>query len=167
MATSLMFKQFDVFDPFNDYCPDFSQYGYDEESEQVIDADGNPYDTTITEQFVQSVEQGSDPTVTLRSLLEQEFQNSRREVTDPTDVMPQDAPVFKRVDSNSILFYDVSFAGPTLRSEQQCKTKELEGYIVLPARYCTAIRSRASNHSLPTPALFLREVDQTISAQFE
>nr|QRV61580.1 hypothetical protein [Circular ssDNA virus sp.] len=162
-----MSQDFDVFDPFSDYCPDFSQYGFDESSSQVLDPYGNPYDTTILPSFVQSVEQGSDPQVTLRSMLEQEFQSQRREVTDPTDVMPQDAPVFKRIDDNSVIFYDVSFAGPTLRSEQQCKTKDLQGFIILPARYCTTVRSRAGNHSHPTPALYLKEVDPSISAQFE
>lgn len=162
-----MSQDFDVFDPFSDYTPDFSQYGYDPSTSTVFDESGNPYATTILPNFVETVQQGADPQVTLRSMLEQEFQSQRREVTDPTDVMPQDATVFKRLDENSVLFHDVSFAGPTLRSEQQCKTKDLQGFLILPARYCTAIRSRASNHSLPTPALYIREVDPTISAQFE
>lgn len=162
-----MSQDFDVFDPFSDYCPDFSQYGFDEASSQVLDPSGNPYETQITGNFLQSVEQGSDPAVTLRSMLEQEYQTNRREVTDPTDVMPQDAPVFRRLDENSVLFHDVSFAGPTLRSEQQCKTRELQGFLILPARFCTAIRSRAGNHSLPTPALFVKEVDPSVSALFE
>lgn len=162
-----MSQDIDLFDPFGDFCPDFSEYGFDQATAQVVDPAGNPYETTITDNFIQSVEQGSDPAVTLRSMLEQEFQSNKREATDPTDVMPQDAPVFKRVDENSVLFHDVSFAGPTLRSEQQCKTRELEGFLILPARFCTAIRSRASNHSLPTPALYMKELDPSISALFE
>ncbi len=162
-----MSQDFDVFDPFCDFCPDFSEYGFDDTSSQVLDPCGNPYETGITQNYIQSVEQGSDPQITLRSMLEQEFQSRRREVSDPTDVMPQDAPVFRRIDDNSVYFYDVSFAGPTLRSEQQCKTKDLQGFVILPARYCTTIRSRAGNHSIPTPALYIREVDPSISAQFE
>lgn len=162
-----MSQDFDVFDPFSDYTPDFSQYGFEPSTQAVLDESGNPYETSIIPNFIETVQQGADPQVTLRSMLEQEFQSQRREVTDPTDVMPQDAAVFKRLDENSVLFHDVSFAGPTLRSEQQCKTKDLQGFLILPARYCTAIRSRASNHSLPTPALFIKEVDPTISAQFE
>lgn len=162
-----MSQDFDVFDPFSDFTPDFSQYGYESSTSTVFDEFGNPYETAILPSFEETVQQGADPQVTLQSMLEQEFQSKRREVTDPTDVMPQDAPVFKRLDENSVLFHDVSFAGPTLRSEQQCKTKDLQGFLILPARYCTAIRSRASNHSLPTPALYIKEVDPMISAQFE
>lgn len=162
-----MSQDFDVFDPFSDFTPDFSQYGYDPSTSTVLSPTGEPYETGIIPAFEESVQQGADPQVTLRAMLEQEFQSQKREITDPTDVMPQDAPVFRRLDENSVLFHDVSFAGPTLRSEQQCKTKELQGFLILPARYCTAIRSRAGNHSIPTPALFIKEVDHSISAQFE
>lgn len=162
-----MSQDFDVFDPFSDFTPDFSQYGYDPSTSTVLSPTGETYETGIIPAFEESVQQGADPQVTLRSMLEQEFQSQKREITDPTDVMPQDAPVFRRLDENSVLFHDVSFAGPTLRSEQQCKTKELQGFLILPARYCTAIRSRSGNHSIPTPALFIKEVDPSISAQFE
>lgn len=165
-----MCSDFDMpefFDPFQDYVPDFSEHYFDFESDQIIDGNsGFPYDDPDVQNACKSlVASGTDPNPTLRQLLEAHFEKNRPPVSDATDLMP--AKIYERR-GDSIYFPDAAFCGPTLRSEQSVsKTRDLEGFLVLPARYCTAIRSRRSNHDTPTPVLYLKSVDSEISALFE
>ena len=153
-----------IFDPFGDYCPDFSNYEYDIDSQQILDGQGHVYNSSIIPTLQAIVDQGEDPQPSLKQLLEAEFENSKPAPQDPTDIMP--TYTHKKL-GDYIYFPDCSFAGPHLRSEQECKTKELGGYLILPAKYCTRIRSRQANHNVPTPVLYVPQICAEIDEIFE
>ena len=98
--------------------------------------------------------------------MEAEFQKTREEVSDPVDIVPDS--IFQIVD-DGIYFKDSAFVSATLTSLQQCRRKDVQGYIIMPARYCSRIRSRAANHNVPTPVFFITEenVPEAIRAKFD
>lgn len=150
----------DVFDPFSEYVPDFSEYCYDPSSQTIYDGEGQPYETQVTTVCNTMYQCDQDPNSSLKQLLSQDYESHRPEVTDPTDTMPKDNPIYNRINEEAIFFHDVAFAAPVLRSEQQCKTAELKGYIIVPASSATAIRSRASNHNKTVSALYIKDIGE-------
>ena len=155
-----------IFDPFGDWSPDFSDYTFSYEDQKIYSPTGEPYDSQLISTCSQMWESGTDPNLSLKQLLESEFAASKPDVTDPTDVMPDRA--FETT-TDFTFFEDASFAGPILRSVQNSKTKDLTGYFILPAKYCTRIRSRANNHSIPTPLVWVasENIADSIRAKFE
>lgn len=155
------------FDPFGDWTPDFSNYQYNPEDQLIYSPTGEVYDSpqaTIQAQAIHA--QGSDPQPTLQQLLEAEFNANKPDVSDPADLMPEFT--HERTETH-IFFNDSSFSGPILRSDFQCKTKDLQGYLILPARFVTRIRTRGSNHDIPTPLVWVpsESVNDDIRARFE
>lgn len=155
------------FDPFGDWTPDFSNFQYNPEDQQIYSPNGEIYNSpqaTIQAQAIHA--QGADPQPTLQQLLEAEFNANKPDVSDPADLMPEFP--YERCDG-FIFFNDSSFAGPILRSEQEARTKDLAGYLILPACYITRIRTRLSNHDIPTPVVFVQPdiIPDTIRAKFE
>lgn len=144
------------FDPFDEWVPDFSEYQFDEDSNQILDENGDPYDTPVLQQCTRQAEQGIDPNHTLKKLLEDQFNRDKDQrqdgPSDPADVMP--GPVYRRLD-NGIFFEDSAFARTVLCSEQGVPSKDLEGYIVMPANQVGRIRSRNGNHKGNTRILFI------------
>lgn len=156
-----------VFDPFSDYTPDFSEYTIDYSSQTILDAQGEVYPSQLATQQIQSlISQEIDPQPTLKQLLEAAFQQEKPAPQDPADLMPEQ--VFQK-HQNFIHFSDSSFAGPYLRSEFSCKNKELPGYVILPATLIPRIRSRGSNHQMPTPVVWVNSetIPQEIRQLFE
>ena len=156
----------EYFDPFQDMVPDYSNYSWDPEI-GIIDNQGQPYSCESVSLMCQSIsESGEDPNQSLKSLLEAEFQKTREEVSDPVDIVPDS--IFQIVD-DGIYFKDSAFVSATLTSLQQCRRKDVQGYIIMPARYCSRIRSRAANHNVPTPVFFITEenVPEAIRAKFD
>lgn len=157
----------DYFDPFNEYVPDYSDYVYNIEDGQLYGDDGEPVDSPVTSICENMVEQGQDPNVTLKSLLEAEFQKSNeKDVQDPSDVLPE--MPYRRIDDR-IFFNDSALARSVLTAEQQCSNKKLTGWILLPARNVATIRSRTSNHDKCNPVLYIPadEIPEEIGALFE
>ena len=156
-----------VFDPFSEYTPDFSEFTIDYNSQSILDDHGEVYNSQVATQQVQSlIQQDIDPQPTLKQLLEAAFQAEKQPPSDPTDLMPEQ--VFQKHE-NFIHFHDSSFAGPYLRSEFNCKNKDLPGYIILPAPLIPRIRSRGSNHQLPTPIIWVSSetIPEEIRNKFE
>ena len=158
----------EFFDPFGDYTPDYDGFYFDFNDLQIHSPDGEVFPAALSSQrqCQNLVSQEVDPNPTLKSLLEQEFHDNKPPVSDPQDVMPE--RVFTRYDQ-FIHFNDTSFAGTYLRSEQNCKNRDLAGYVLLPARYLPRVRSRLSNHSKPTDCAWLPPdlVPDPIRAIFE
>lgn len=156
-----------IFDPWNDYVPDFSEFSFDPSSGLILDPQQNPVQQEYAQQVSQIIQNSPNPEElpTLKSLLEAEFQNHKQEPQDPSDIMPQQVYT-KNLDS-TIFFPDVAFAGPVLRSEQQVKNQDLQGFILIPARYVPRVRSRYGNHGKLTPCLYLPQIDATFAQYFE
>ena len=154
------------FDPFGDWTPDYTEYQWNPDDGLIYDPNGEVFDSPVSTQASHLFQQGHDPNESLKTLLEQQFQASRPEPTDPADVMPE-GPIYAR-SQDKIFFHDSAFARSILCSEQGVSTKELEGFIIMPAKYVTRIRSRAGNHGTPTPIVYLHsdEVAQEILNHF-
>ena len=156
-----------LFDPFSDYTPDFSGYTFNMETNQVLDSEGNPYPSNVSNVCSQILSQtGELSQPTLKQLLESEFENSKPSYTDPSEIMPQ--KIFQLEDQFTY-FEDSSFAAPSLRSLQNCMTKHLDGYLIIPAKYVCRIRTRNSNHDIPTPLVWVPSelIHDEIRAKFE
>lgn len=156
-----------IFDPFSDYTPDFSEYTYDAETNQIIDPEGNPYESDVSNICSQIVTQtGELGQQTLKQLLESAFENSKPVPTDPSEIMP--AQIFQ-LEEQFTYFEDASFAAPSLRSLQNCMTKHLSGYLLLPAKFVCRIRTRNSNHDVPTPLVWVpaETISDEIRSKFE
>lgn len=156
-----------IFDPFSDYTPDFSEYTFDVETNQIIDPEGNPYTSNVTNICSQIISQtGELNQPTLKQLLESEFENSKPTPTDPSEIMP--AQLFQ-LEEQFTYFEDASFAAPSLRSLQSCMTKHLTGYLILPAKFVCRIRTRNSNHDVPTPLVWVpaENISDEIRSKFE
>ena len=79
-----------LFDPFSDYTPDFSGYTFNMETNQVLDSEGNPYPSNVSNVCSQILSQtGELSQPTLKQLLESEFENSKPSYTDPSEIMLQ------------------------------------------------------------------------------
>lgn len=158
----------EYFDPFGDYVPDYEGFYFDLQDMNIHSPDGEiyPNSPSTQQQCQQLVQSEVDPNPTLRSLLEAEFQANKPPVEDPQDVMPE--RFFQKLDP-FIYFNDTAFAGTYLRSDQNCSNRDLSGYVLLPARYISRIRSRFSNHSKPTDCAWLPSelVPDPIRAIFE
>ncbi|MBR0371378.1 MAG: hypothetical protein IJH63_11760 [Methanobrevibacter sp.] len=144
----------EFFDPFNEYCPDFSGYMYDFDDGMIKSPEGEVLQSPATSICNEMAEQGNDPNPTLKELLEAEFNKNKPEVMDPADTLP-DQPYCKIGDR--FLFKDSSFARSVLTSEQSCKNKDLKGWVIMPANQISAIRSRTVTHQKCYPLLWLPE----------
>ena len=152
------------FDPFGDFCPDFAGYQFDPDQGSILDNDGNPYDApAATERCQTLAEGGVDPNPSLKQLLEAQFAASRPEPQDPVDTMPEN--VFYEHEG-CYFFNDSAFLGVTMRGLQNCKNPDLTGWIILPAKYNSRIRSRYSNHGVPTKAVWVPQENFTGLAHF-
>ena len=152
----------EYFDPFMEMVPDFSNYSWDPEV-GIINSEGQPYQCENVSNICQNIaESGDDPNQSLKSLLEAEFQKNREEPTDPVDIVPDS--IFQIVE-DGIYFKDSAFVSATLTSLQQCRRKDVQGYIIMPARFS----SRIANHNVPTPVFFITEenIPETIRAKFD
>lgn len=156
-----------IFDPWHDYVPDFSQYSFDPDTGVILDPQQNPVDQPYAQQVSQIIQNSpnTEELPTLQTLLEAEFQNAKPEPQDPSDIMPEQ--VYTRNSDSTIFFPDCAFAGPILRSEQQVKNRDLQGFILIPACYVPRIRSRYSNHGKLTPCLYIPQIDAQFAQYFE
>lgn len=156
-----------IFDPWNDYVPDFSEFTFDPDSGFILDDQQNPVQQDYAQQVSQTIQNSPNPEElpTLKTLLEAEFQNHKQDPQDPSDLMPNQ--VYTRNPDSTIFFPDVAFAGPILRSEQQVQNKNLQGFIVIPACYVPRVRSRYGNHGKLTPCLYLPSIDPQFAQYFE
>ena len=156
----------EFFDPYGEYCPDYTGYTFDLDEGVIVNPDGEVFESPVTSIAFQMAEEGKDPNPTLKQLLEKQHTDNPPEFLDPADALP-DQPYSRH--GNSIFFNDSSFARSVLTSEQSCKNKELTGWLIIPARQVTTIRSRASNHQKNNPILWIPddEIDSEIRALFE
>lgn len=156
----------EFFDPYGEYCPDYTGYTFDLDEGVIVDPEGEVFESPVTSIAFQMAEEGTDPNPTLKQLLEKEHADHPPEYLDPADALP-DQP-YKKVES-MIYFTDSSFARSVLTSEQNCKNKELKGWIVMPAYQVTAVRSRLSSHQKNIPVLWLpdEDLDESVRALFE
>ena len=156
----------DFFDPFGEYCPDFTGYEFDFEDGIIKSPSGEVVDSPATSICQSMAAEGTDPNPSLKELLEAEFSKSnQKEVVDPADTLP-DQP-YQRI-GDKFFFTDSSFARSVLTSEQGCKNKNLRGWILMPANQISAIRSRTTTHMKCFPLLWLPddEMPQEIRAYF-
>lgn len=140
----------DFFDPFNEikedidlqFDPDTAQWSLNGEEYQV------------PEQFVpmvnDKIQNDQDPQPFLKQMLENLMQDEDKE---REDTLPK--TIFKDVGCGCIYFTDTAFFGSTIRSFQNCTQDQMQGWIIMPAKYCSRIRSRYSNHLKFTPSLFV------------
>ena len=155
-----------LFDPYDEYVPDFDNYNYrgdsvitDPEDREVIFPDSS-------RQCYELAEQGIDPQPTLKSLLEAEFRKSKPQPDDESGFLPSRTfTIFE----NGIGFHDSAFISTVITSMQNCKRKEMTGYLIIPVTYCSRLRSRKGNHGNVTKAFYLEadNVDDSIRAFFE
>ena len=155
----------EFFDPFGEYCPDFSGYMFDLEDGQIKSPEGEVVETPATSICHEMAQQGTDPNPTLKQILENEFSKTKPEITDPADTLP-DQP-YQRI-GDKFLFKDSSFARSVLTSEQSCKNKNLRSWILMPANQISSVRSRTTTHHKCFPILWLPddEITQEIRALF-
>lgn len=146
----------DFFDPFNEYVPDYTGFIFDYDDGLIKSPDGEVFDSPATSIAYKMAEEGTDPNPTLKQLLENQFQANPPDYKDPADTLP-DQP-YQKI-GPAIFFTDSSFARSVLTSEQNCKNKELNGWIVMPANQITAVRSRASSHQKNIPIVWLPNDD--------
>lgn len=156
----------DFFDPFGEYVPDYTGFTFDFDDGLIKSPEGEIIDSPVTSICHQMAQQGTDPNPTLKQLLENEFSKSNaKEVQDPADTLP-DQP-YQRI-GDKFLFSDSSFARSVLTSEQNCRNKDLRGWIIMPACQISSIRSRTSTHTKCFPLLWLpdEEMPEEIRAYF-
>lgn len=143
----------EFFDPFDEMTPDFSTGKYNDETKKFEVQDKEIPLNEEQQQIAESaLQNGVDPTPTLRGILEQMIAESKPQTLE--EALP--AQIFKINEDQTIFFTDSAFAGPTLRSFQGCaQNKQLKGFIVLPASFVSRLRSRKSNHNTLTPLLYV------------
>lgn len=153
----------EIFDPYGETQPDYQSGYYDADSNTFVCGDRQiDIPENLQRATDQMLSQNQDPTPTLRQALEQLMQENQPEEAD--DCLPE--TMFEILDDNVIKFKDAVFAGPTLRSLQKCKQKDIKGWIIMPASFSARIRSRRANHNVITPALYLPEEALDLSAYF-
>lgn len=142
----------EVFDPYGELLPDFENCYYENESDTFF-VDGNPFPLTdnISMQKDNLVRQGLDPTNYIVENLKKDQEEKAPQSAD--EVLPE--RMFTVLEDGRIFFDDASFIGPTMRSIQNCKQKDLKGWMLLPVASSCRIRSRLSNHGTMTKVLFI------------
>lgn len=145
-----------VFDPLGWETPEYEQWTYDEDMQQIIDANAqpvelSPYEENLAEPLIAN---GISPLSKIIDFRKQEEEQHAPE--DPVDLMPEQ-PFVQTQDG--ILFHDSSFAGPVLRSLQNTNQKGLTGWLILPATSVCRIRTKKGSHGLTTKVLWVPEIN--------